>query len=147
MTHQHCLGFIKITVGMVVGMVVVGMVSLEATWKRMSPIRSRILPSPILPPEVSSPKNSCPLDDFLVVEMLIKKDYSPHQLVWWNQNVLLHFDLEKHHCSRLAMSFFNVYIMHHDVVSTRASQHWSTATWFNGEEPFFGALPNILYFK
>ena len=46
------------------------------------------------------------------------KDYSPRQLVGWNQNVL-HFDLKKHHCSRLAMSFFNVYIMHHDVTSTR----------------------------
>jgi len=46
MTHQHCPRFIMVTMGMVVGMV-----SLEATRKRMSPVRSRILPSPILPLE------------------------------------------------------------------------------------------------
>jgi len=43
MTHQQCLGFVMVTVGMVVGMV-----ALKATRKRTSPIRSRILPLPIL---------------------------------------------------------------------------------------------------
>ena len=114
MTHQQCSGFVMVTVGIVVGMIL-----LQVTGKRTSPVRSRILPSPILSPEVTSMKNPCSLDDFLWWRCSSTKDYSPHQLVGWNQNVLLHFDLEKHHCSRLEMSFFNVYIMHHDVVSTR----------------------------
>jgi len=51
MTHQQCPGFVMVTAGMMVGMV-----SLKATGKRMSPVRSQILPSPILPPEVTSMK-------------------------------------------------------------------------------------------
>ena len=94
MTHQHCPGFIMVTVGMVVGMV-----SLKATGKRMSPVRSRILPLSILIMK----------DPALWWQNLsLSEGLWPHQLVGWNQNVPLHFDLEKHHCSRLAMSFFSV---------------------------------------
>ena len=50
-----------------------GMVSLDAAGKRMTPVRSQILPSPILSPEVTSTKNPCSLDDFLVVEMFINE--------------------------------------------------------------------------
>ena len=49
--------------------------------------------------EVTSRKNPYSLDDFLVVEMLSTKDHGLHQLVGWNQKVLLHFDLKKHHYS------------------------------------------------
>ena len=43
MTHQQCPVFVMVTVGMVVGMV-----PLKATGKRISPVRSRILPLAIL---------------------------------------------------------------------------------------------------
>jgi len=43
MTHQQSPGFVMVTVGMVVGMV-----PLKATGKRISPVRSRILPLAIL---------------------------------------------------------------------------------------------------
>jgi len=75
-------------VGMVVGMVV-SIMSLEATGKRMSPVRPRILPSPILPPEVTSTKNSCLLDDFLVVEMLIKRKIMDHTS--WSGGIRMFF--------------------------------------------------------
>ena len=77
--HRHCPGFVMVTVGMVVDMVV-GVVLLQVTGKRTSPVRSvrsQILPSPILPPEVTSTKNSCSLDDFLVVEMFINEGSWP----------------------------------------------------------------------
>ena len=57
--------------------IVVGMVFLQVTRKRTSPVRSRILPSLILPPEVTSTKNSCSLDNFLVVEMFINEGLWP----------------------------------------------------------------------
>ena len=61
-----------VTVGMVVGMVL-----LQVTGKRMSPVRFRILHSPVLPPEVTSTKNLYSLDDFLVVEMFINEGLWP----------------------------------------------------------------------
>ena len=64
MMHQQCPGFVTVTVGMV---------SLKAKGKRMSPVRSRILPSPILLKEVTATKNPCSLDAFLVVVMLTKR--------------------------------------------------------------------------
>jgi len=67
MMHQQCPEFVMVTVGMVVDMV-----SLKVTRKRTSPVRSRILPSPILLKGVIAMKNPYSLDDFLVVEMLIK---------------------------------------------------------------------------
>jgi len=81
------------------------MVHLKATGKRTSPVRSQILPSPILFKEVTATKNSCSLDDFLVAELPIKERiialWRPsHQLVRWNKNAPLHFDVEKHHCSQ-----------------------------------------------
>jgi len=45
----------------------------EVTGKRISPVRSRILPSPILFKAVIVTKNSCSLDDFLIVELPIKR--------------------------------------------------------------------------
>ena len=95
-------------------MVTVGMSPFKATGKRTSPVRSRILPLPIL----------------------IKED-----LAFWWQNLSLSEGLRptpvgqvESECSpafrpretpfsQLAMSFFNVYIMHHDVTSTRSAQH------------------------
>jgi len=47
--------------------------TLKVMGKRTSPVRSRILPSPILFKEVTTTKNSCSLDDFLVVELPIKR--------------------------------------------------------------------------
>jgi len=44
----------------------------EVTKKRISPVRSRILPSPILFKAVIAMKNPCSLDDFLKVELPIK---------------------------------------------------------------------------
>jgi len=81
------------------------MAHLKDTGKRTSPVRSRILPSPILFKEVIVTKNSCSLDDFLVAELPIKWRIMAswrhsHQLVGWNQNSPLHFNLEKHHCSQ-----------------------------------------------
>ena len=68
MTHQQCPGFVMVIVGMVVGMM-----TLKATGKRTLLARSRILPSPILLKEVTEAKNPCSLDDFLVVELPIKR--------------------------------------------------------------------------
>ena len=62
-----------VTVGMVVGMV-----ALKAIGKRTLPVRSRILPSPILLKEVTVRKSPCLLDDFLVVEMLIRRRIKAH---------------------------------------------------------------------
>ena len=72
MTYQQCPGFVMVTVSMVVGMVL-----LQVTGKRTSPVRSQILPSSILLPEVTSRKNACSLDDFLVVEMFINEGLWP----------------------------------------------------------------------
>ena len=49
----------------------------------------------------------------------IKRRISAHTSWLGGIGMPLHFDLEKHHCSQLATSFFNVYIMHHNVTSTR----------------------------
>jgi len=78
---------------------------LNVTRKRTLPVRSRIPPSPILLKEVTATKNPCSLDDFLMVKLPIKQRITAlwrpsHQLVGWNPNALLHFDLEKHHYSR-----------------------------------------------
>ena len=58
---------------MVTVSMVVGMVLLQVTRKRTSPVRSQILPSPILLSEVTSRKNPYSLDDFLVVEVYINE--------------------------------------------------------------------------
>ena len=50
----------------------------EGHRKEMSPVRSRILPSPILLKEVTATKSPCSLDNFLVVEMLIKRRITAH---------------------------------------------------------------------
>ena len=71
-----------------------------------------------LTPEVTSTKNPCSLNDFLVVEMFINEG----SLIGRNHNDLLHFDLKKHHCSWSTMDSFDVYVMHHDVISIRSSQ-------------------------
>ena len=81
------------------------MAHLKITEQRTSPVRSQILPSPILLKEVTATKNPCSLDAFLMVEMLIKWRITAlwrpsHQLVGWNQNAPLHFNLEKYHCSQ-----------------------------------------------
>ena len=52
-----------------------------------------------------SNEKSCSLDDFLVAKLAIKREITAlgrpsHQLIGWKQNVPLHFDLEKHHCSQ-----------------------------------------------
>jgi len=81
------------------------MAHLKVTGKRTSPIRFQILSSPIFLKEVRGTKNLYSLDDFLVVEPPIKRIITAlwrpsHQLVKWNKNVPLHFDLKKHHCSQ-----------------------------------------------
>ena len=49
-------------------MIIISMVHLKVTGKRMSLVSSQILPSPILVKEVTATKNPCSLDDFLVAE-------------------------------------------------------------------------------
>jgi len=73
---SHASGPAMVTVGMAVDMVV-GMVLLQVTGKRTSPVRPRILPSPVLPQKWHRGQSPYSLDDFLVVEMFINEGSWP----------------------------------------------------------------------